>query len=129
MSSTRVGAVDCGTNSIRLLVADLPAAGATAPGAPLVDVHREMRVVRLGQGVDATGRIGDEAMARTLAAVRDYAALCRELGVARTRFVATSASRDAENADVFVAGSAVYSADDPDAMVRELRARAEAALR
>lgn len=101
---TRVAAVDCGTNSIRLLVADLPAAGTTAPGAPLVDVHREMRVVRLGQGVDATGRIADEAMARTLAAVRDYAALCRELGVARTRFVATSASRDAENADVFVAG-------------------------
>ncbi|MEJ5915146.1 Ppx/GppA phosphatase family protein [Pseudokineococcus sp. 1T1Z-3] len=103
---TRVAAIDCGTNSIRLLVADLPdapsAGGAWAP--PLLDVHREMRVVRLGEGVDATGRLSDGALERTLAATRDYAALVRELGAERTRFVATSASRDASNASVFVDG-------------------------
>jgi exopolyphosphatase/guanosine-5'-triphosphate,3'-diphosphate pyrophosphatase len=96
---TRVGAVDCGTNSIRLLVADVD----TASGA-LVDLHREMRVVRLGQDVDRTGRLAPEALRRTLAATRDYADRCAELGVERVRFVATSASRDAENRDDFVAG-------------------------
>jgi len=102
---TRVAAIDCGTNSIRLLVADLPEPGAPAvAGQPLVDVHREMRVVRLGEGVDATGRLSDAALERTLAATRDYAAVVRELGVERTRFVATSASRDASNAQVFVDG-------------------------
>jgi exopolyphosphatase / guanosine-5'-triphosphate,3'-diphosphate pyrophosphatase len=96
---TRVGAVDCGTNSIRLLVADVdPASGA------LVDLHREMRVVRLGQDVDRTGRLAPEALQRTLAATRDYADRCAELGVQRVRFVATSASRDAENRQDFVAG-------------------------
>jgi len=96
---SRVGAIDCGTNSIRLLVADVdPASG------DLVDVVRRMDVVRLGQGVDRTGRIAPEAMARTLAATADYARVCRELGVERVRFVATSASRDAANRDEFVAG-------------------------
>ncbi|NLG21511.1 MAG: Ppx/GppA family phosphatase [Actinomycetales bacterium] len=94
---TRVGAIDCGTNSIRLLIADVAAGG-------LTDVHREMRIVRLGHGVDATGRIGAEPMARTLAAAADYAALCEEAGCESVRFVATSASRDAANADEFVAG-------------------------
>lgn len=94
---TRVGAVDCGTNSIRLLIADLE-------DGRLQDVHREMRIVRLGHGVDATGRIGAEPMARTLAAAADYAALCAQHGCASVRFVATSASRDAANADDFVAG-------------------------
>jgi exopolyphosphatase/guanosine-5'-triphosphate,3'-diphosphate pyrophosphatase len=93
--SQRVAAVDCGTNSIRLLVADLLDGGKA-------DVHREMRVVRLGQGVDRTGLLADEALARAAAAMGDYAATCRELGVARTRFVATSATRDAGNRDVFV---------------------------
>jgi exopolyphosphatase/guanosine-5'-triphosphate,3'-diphosphate pyrophosphatase len=96
---TRVGAVDCGTNSIRLLVADVD----TASGA-LVDLHREMRVVRLGQDVDRTGRLAPEALRRTFAATRDYADRCAELGVERVRFVATSASRDAENREDFVAG-------------------------
>jgi exopolyphosphatase/guanosine-5'-triphosphate,3'-diphosphate pyrophosphatase len=70
----------------------------------LRDVHREMRVVRLGQGVDATGRIADEALARTFAACDRYAAAVRELGAERTRFVATSAMRDAANRDEFTAG-------------------------
>lgn len=96
---TRVAAIDCGTNSIRLLVADVdPAAGT------LTDVVRRMEVVRLGQGVDRTGRIAPEALERTLDATRRYAAECRELGVEAVRFVATSASRDAENRDEFVAG-------------------------
>lgn len=96
---TRVGAVDCGTNSIRLLVADVdPDTGA------LADVVRRMEVVRLGAGVDRTGAITPEAMARTLARCREYAEQCRELGAETVRFVATSASRDASNAADFVAG-------------------------
>ncbi len=94
----RVAAVDCGTNSIRLLVADLGADGL------LTDVVRRMEVVRLGQGIDRTGVIAPEAMERTLAASRSYATQCRELGAQAVRFVATSASRDAENAGDFVAG-------------------------
>lgn len=96
---TRVAAIDCGTNSIRLLVADVdPAAGT------LTDLDRRMEVVRLGQGVDRTGRIAPEALARTLDATRRYARVCADLGVEAVRFVATSASRDAENRDEFVAG-------------------------
>ncbi len=95
---TRVAAFDCGTNSLRLLVADV------GPDGTLTDLTRRMEIVRLGQGVDRTGRIADEAMERTLAVVGQYADVCRELGAERMRFVATSASRDAENAEVFVAG-------------------------
>ena len=90
----RVGAVDCGTNSIRLLVADVE-------GSTKTDVHREMRVVRLGQGVDRTGQLAPEAIERTRLALVDYAATCRELGVERVRMVATSASRDARNRQDF----------------------------
>ena len=94
----RVASVDCGTNSIRLLVADV------APDGTLRDVVRRMEIVRLGQDIDRTGVIAPEAMERTLGATREYAAQCRELGVERVRFVATSASRDARNAADFVAG-------------------------
>jgi exopolyphosphatase/guanosine-5'-triphosphate,3'-diphosphate pyrophosphatase len=99
---TRVGAVDCGTNSIRLLVAD--ADGGVGSTVTLTDVVRRMEIVRLGYGVDKTGFIAPEAMARTLARARDYALQCSELGVERVRFVATSASRDASNASEFVTG-------------------------
>ncbi|NHN55682.1 Ppx/GppA family phosphatase [Calidifontibacter sp. DB0510] len=95
--TVRVGAVDCGTNSIRLLVADIS-------GGELTDVVRTMRIVRLGQGVDETGRIAPEAMQRTLEAAEDYARQCKDLGVDRVRFVATSASRDASNAQEFIDG-------------------------
>jgi exopolyphosphatase/guanosine-5'-triphosphate,3'-diphosphate pyrophosphatase len=95
----RVAAIDCGTNSIRLLVADLDPATGT-----LVDLDRRMQIVRLGQGVDQTGRLAPEALARTFAACREYAEAITELGAERVRFVATSASRDAENRDVFRAG-------------------------
>ncbi|BCT75380.1 hydrolase [Sinomonas cyclohexanicum] len=97
----RVAGIDCGTNSIRLLVADsVPDRAA----ARLDDVHREMRIVRLGQGVDATGMLAPEALARTFAAADDYAATVRGLGAERVRFVATSAMRDARNRDEFMAG-------------------------
>ncbi|WP_030563745.1 Ppx/GppA phosphatase family protein [Streptomyces aureocirculatus] len=96
---TRVAAIDCGTNSIRLLVADAdPATG------ELVDLDRRMQIVRLGQGVDKTGRLAPEALERTFAACRDYAAVIKEHGAERLSFVATSASRDAENRDDFVRG-------------------------
>ncbi|MBQ1089524.1 Ppx/GppA phosphatase family protein [Streptomyces sp. B93] len=96
---TRVAAIDCGTNSIRLLVADCdPATG------ELTELDRRMTIVRLGQGVDRTGRLAPEALERTFAACREYAAVIKEHGAQRLRFVATSASRDAENRDEFVRG-------------------------
>lgn len=98
--TVRVAAVDCGTNSIRLLIADV-----AQDGPPrLTDVVRLMRVNRLGQGVDATGRLAPEALERTFEAADEYAALIREHGAQRIRFVATSASRDAENRSEFVDG-------------------------
>jgi exopolyphosphatase/guanosine-5'-triphosphate,3'-diphosphate pyrophosphatase len=96
---TRVGAIDCGTNSIRLLIADID-----PHSRMLTDVVRRMEIVRLGHGVDKTGVIAPDAMARTLAQAREYATLCTDLGVERVRFVATSASRDARNAHEFVHG-------------------------
>ncbi|MFE7411966.1 Ppx/GppA phosphatase family protein [Streptomyces laurentii] len=96
---TRVAGIDCGTNSIRLLVADVhPETG------ELIELDRRMTIVRLGQGVDRTGRLAPEALERTFAACRAYAAVVKELGAERLRFVATSASRDAENRDEFVRG-------------------------
>ncbi|MGV9934251.1 Ppx/GppA phosphatase family protein [Streptomyces olivaceoviridis] len=96
---TRVAAIDCGTNSIRLLVADAdPATG------ELTDLDRRMTIVRLGQGVDRTGRLAPEALERTFAACREYADVIKEHGAERLRFVATSASRDAENREDFVRG-------------------------
>ncbi len=97
----RVAAIDCGTNSIRLLVADLKA---RADGRTVLrDVHREMRIVRLGQGVDATGRLAPDALERTRVALADYAACARGHCVERVRMVATSATRDAANRDDFFA--------------------------
>ncbi|GEP36059.1 hydrolase [Nocardioides szechwanensis] len=91
-----VAAIDCGTNTIKLLIGDLP------------DVAvRESRMVRLGQGVDKTGRLSDEALARVFAAIDDYAALIAAHDVSRLRFCATSASRDADNAEVF--GDGVFA--------------------
>ncbi|MDT3726621.1 Ppx/GppA phosphatase family protein [Streptomyces sp. DSM 41972] len=97
---TRVAAIDCGTNSIRLLVADAdPETGA------LTDLDRRMTIVRLGQGVDRTGRLAPEALERTFAACREYAEIIEKHGASEhLRFVATSASRDAENRDDFVRG-------------------------
>ena len=88
---TRVAAIDCGTNSIRLLVADVPVEGAHT------DLLRRMEVVRLGQGVDATGRLAPEAIERTRLVLAGYVAQAHELGAQRIRMVATSATRDAAN--------------------------------
>lgn len=98
MTGKRVAAVDCGTNSIRLLVADLDAAGGEA------ELDRRMRIVRLGQGVDATGRLAADALERTFAACDEYAQLIEDLGATEVRFVATSATRDASNREEFAAG-------------------------
>jgi exopolyphosphatase/guanosine-5'-triphosphate,3'-diphosphate pyrophosphatase len=95
----RVAAIDCGTNTIKLLVADLePETGEEH------EVVREMRMVRLGQDVDRTGRLADEALVRVFAAVDEYAAAITEHGAERVRFCATSAARDASNAADFAAG-------------------------
>ena len=95
-----VAAIDCGTNSIKVLIGDVRADGT------LDVVLRDSRVVRLGQDVDRTGVLADKALERTFAAVDEFAAVIREHGVdpARVRFCATSASRDASNADVFREG-------------------------
>lgn len=118
---TRVASIDCGTNSIRLLVADVKTA---ADGARLLtDVHREMRIVRLGQDVDATGRLAAEALDRTRQALADYAATIRRLDAARVRMVATSATRDAANRDDFFGMVAVMLGIDAEVITGEEEAR------
>jgi exopolyphosphatase/guanosine-5'-triphosphate,3'-diphosphate pyrophosphatase len=97
---TRVAAVDCGTNSLRLLVADLTA----TPAATFDELVRTMEIVRLGEGVDRTGELSAAALERTFAVCDRYAATVADLGAERVRFVATSASRDARNRQVFVDG-------------------------
>ena len=99
MTVRRSAAIDCGTNSIRLLIADVDADRGTA-----VDVVREMTVVRLGEGVDATGAFSASALERTFAACRTYAELLRDAGSPPMRFVATSASRDVSNRTEFIDG-------------------------
>jgi exopolyphosphatase/guanosine-5'-triphosphate,3'-diphosphate pyrophosphatase len=91
----RVAAIDCGTNSVRLLIADI------SEDSELSDVTRQMRIVRLGEGVDRTGRLAPAAIERTRLALVDYAADIAAAGVTAARMVATSASRDAENAADF----------------------------
>ena len=120
--SSRVAAVDCGTNSIRLLIADV------ADGR-LRDVHREMRIVTLGEGVDATGQFAPAALARTEAALSDYAAVMREHGVGKLRMVATSAARDAGNRDEFFAMTArVLGTVVPGSVAEVISGTEEAAL-
>jgi exopolyphosphatase / guanosine-5'-triphosphate,3'-diphosphate pyrophosphatase len=96
---SRVAAIDCGTNSLRLLVADVSSGFDGAPA--LRDVHRETRIVRLGQGVDASGELAPEALERTRVVLAEYAAVLRRKGTERVRMVATSATRDARNREDF----------------------------
>ena len=96
--AVRVAAIDCGTNAIRLLIADIGEDGS------LKDVLRDMRIVRLGENVDATGEFSSEALHRTFAALDDYAEALRQHRPSKVRFVATSASRDVANRDAFVSG-------------------------
>ncbi len=95
----RVAAIDCGTNSLRLLIADID----TARGE-LADLHRRMEIVRLGEGVDATGQLAPQALARTFAMLEEYARTIADSGATAVRLVATSATRDASNAAEFAAG-------------------------
>src|SRR5689334_15968951 len=95
----RAAGIDCGTNTIKLLVADLdPSTG------DLVELVRTARMVRLGQGVDASRTLHSDALARVFAAVEEYADLVREHGSPPVRFCATSAVRDATNREVFLEG-------------------------
>ncbi len=115
---TRVAAVDCGTNTIKLLVADLDPADGTQ-----TSLVREMRIVRLGQDVDRTGRLADEALTRVFAAAEEYAAIVQAQGVDALRFVATSAARDASNADVFRRGIAQRLGVEPEVVSGDEEAR------
>ncbi|HEY3687257.1 MAG TPA: Ppx/GppA phosphatase family protein [Streptosporangiaceae bacterium] len=114
----RVAAVDCGTNSIRLLVAELdPHTGESR------DLSRRMEIVRLGQGVDRTGRLNPDALDRTLEALRDYKKIVDDLGARSVRMVATSATRDAENRDAFVEGVHAILGVDPEVITGDEEAR------
>jgi exopolyphosphatase/guanosine-5'-triphosphate,3'-diphosphate pyrophosphatase len=120
--AVRAAGIDCGTNSIRLLIAD-------AGGGRLRDVHRETRIVRLGQGVDATGEFAPDAIGRTRSALADYASLLRAHGVERVRMVATSAARDVTNREVFFAMTAdVLGAVVPGAVAEVITGEEEAEL-
>ena len=112
----RVAAIDCGTNSIRLLIADVDGGG-------LTDVVRVMKVVRLGEGVDVSGSLSPAAIERTWDAVSDYAAQIRAAGAQAVRMVATSASRDADNADVFVDGVLARLGEVPEVISGEEEAQ------
>lgn len=122
VTMTTVAAVDCGTNSIKLLIGEQTDRGFAVR-------HRESRVVRLGQGVDVTGELAPEALARTFAAVEELAARIGEYGVPPEliRFCATSATRDARNAELFTTGveerlgvrPEVLSGDEEAALVHD----------
>ena len=115
---TRVAAYDCGTNSLRLLVADLdPATGSAR------EVFRDMRIVRLGENVDRTGSISAAALERVLGAVADFAEVARRHGAERTVFAATSAARDADNATMFMAGVESRAGVAPVVLTGEQEAR------
>ena len=114
--SMRVAAIDCGTNSIRLLIADIQ-------GENFREVIREMEIVRLGQGVDQTGEFHPDAIARTLAAVDKFALEITRRGVEKIRFCATSATRDATNRDLFIEGVKSRLGIAPDVISGEEEAR------
>ena len=103
----RVAAIDCGTNSIRLLIADVD-------NGKLTDVVRTMVIVRLGEGVDQTGQFSQAALQRTFAATDTYAELIAQHKPTRVRFVATSASRDVSNRNEFVSGIKARLGIEPD---------------
>ena len=116
---TRVAAIDCGTNSIRLLIAEPNGAGG------LTDLERRLEVVRLGQGVDASGAFHADALQRTFAAVDQYAELINkaDVPVEKVHFVATSATRDVKNRDSFFAGVKERLGVVPEVISGETEAR------
>ena len=111
----RVAAIDCGTNSIRLLIADID-------GTNFREIVREMEIVRLGQGVDKTGQFNPDAITRTLAAVDTYARTIAAKGVEKIRFCATSATRDATNRDLFIDGVKERLGIEPEVIPGEVEA-------
>jgi exopolyphosphatase/guanosine-5'-triphosphate,3'-diphosphate pyrophosphatase len=111
----RVAAIDCGTNSIRLLIADID-------GGNFREITREMEVVRLGQGVDKTGAFHPDAIARTLSAVDKYATEIAKRGVEKIRFCATSATRDATNRALFIDGVKERLGIEPEVIAGEVEA-------
>jgi len=116
--TVRVAAIDCGTNSIRLLIADVdPESG------NVLDIDRRMEIVRLGQGMDSTGEFAVDALERTFAACDSYADVIASNNVDRVRFVATSASRDARNRDTFIAGVKSRLGVEPDVISGDEEAR------
>ncbi|WP_220504785.1 Ppx/GppA phosphatase family protein [Microbispora sp. H13382] len=119
VETKRVAAIDCGTNSVRLLIADIS-------GDDLTDVERRMEIVRLGQDVDRTGRLAPEALERTFTAMRGYAKLIREHsldGPVPVRVVATSATRDAANRADFVSGVRDIFGVEPEVVTGDEEAR------
>ncbi len=117
-AAARVAAIDCGTNSLRLLVADVDRGA-----GQLTDVDRRMEIVRLGQGVDATGRLAPEALDRTLHALAGYAAIIGDLSVTAVRMVATSATRDAANSGEFVRGVTEVLGEPPEVLTGQEEAQ------
>ena len=111
----RVAAIDCGTNSIRLLIADID-------GTNFREIVREMEIVRLGQGVDKTGQFNPDAITRTLAAVDTYARTIAAKGVEKIRFCATSATHDATNRDLFINGVKERLGIEPEVIPGEVEA-------
>ncbi len=114
---TRVAALDCGTNSLRLLIADLDVESGRS-----VELHRRTEIVRLGQDVDRTGTFTDEALARTFATLDDYAELIEAGRPDRVRFVATSAARDVSNRQAFTDGVAARVGVPPEIVTGEVEA-------
>jgi exopolyphosphatase/guanosine-5'-triphosphate,3'-diphosphate pyrophosphatase len=110
---TTLAGIDCGTNSTRLLVAD--ETGRT--------VERLMRITRLGQGVDATGRLAEEAIARTVAVLEEYRQVLDQHGVERVRMTATSAARDASNRDAFFSAATTAVGATPELLGGDEEAR------
>ena len=119
---TRLAAVDCGTNSIRLLICD-------STDGKIKEIHRTMEIVRLGEGVDETGHFSDAALARTANALEGYATIMDIERVNKVRMVATSASRDAANKDEFFAMTAeLLGRVVPGAQAEIISGEEEAAL-
>jgi exopolyphosphatase / guanosine-5'-triphosphate,3'-diphosphate pyrophosphatase len=117
---SRLAAVDIGTNSVRLLVAEVDGVGREAEITP---VDRRMRITRLGQGVDRSRRLHPDAVTRTVDVLREYRGALDELGVARVRATATSAARDALNRDEFFGAAAAVLGVEPELLPGEEEAR------
>lgn len=109
-------AIDCGTNAIRLLIAHVD-------GDHVTDLVREMRTVRLGEGVDTTGEFGVAALKRTFAACREYSEILQQHQVNKLRFIATSASRDVSNRDAFIVGVRTALGVEPEVITGEVEAQ------